>query len=157
MLAKNKYKIISVFLLLVFSLNTVAGFACSIGLDLGYNHHHHHDVDVELNTHHSHIQHLHNCSHDDHEQISAKDVICNAINDDCCSGAVTKFAQLDKSVVSNQFVLQPPTFLLAFSSIFFSNPQKQEVVIPQANFPLVRRSCFLHDTNIRIAIQSFQI
>ena len=41
MMRRINYKIVAAFLLLVFSLNTIAGFACSVGIDLGYNSKHH--------------------------------------------------------------------------------------------------------------------
>jgi hypothetical protein len=40
---KRKYKIIASFLLTIFSVNTVVGFACSVGIDMGFNSKHHHD------------------------------------------------------------------------------------------------------------------
>jgi Cu/Ag efflux protein CusF len=35
------------FLIIVFSMNTVIGFACAIGLDMGFNSKHHHEDDEE--------------------------------------------------------------------------------------------------------------
>ena len=43
------------FLLIVFSLNTVIGFACAVGLDMGFNSHHHcqeNAIKTEGNHHH---------------------------------------------------------------------------------------------------------
>ena len=48
-----KYK--ALFLLATFSLNTVVGFACSLGIDMGFNsghhHHEHNDEEQDKNSH----------------------------------------------------------------------------------------------------------
>src|SRR2546423_1687196 len=125
MSSQKKYKIIATFMLLVFSLNMVAGFACSIGLNLGYNRHHHHDD--EMISHQSHKHCLHPAAHHEHSQMGSDDLIVKAKDDDCCSGAVTKFAQLDKSIINNQFDLRAPVFLLAIISQFFYTSQKDKL------------------------------
>ncbi|HEY5631199.1 MAG TPA: hypothetical protein VIR31_03660, partial [Nitrososphaeraceae archaeon] len=51
---KNKIRALA--LLTVFSLNTVAGFACSVGVDMGYNAHHHEHGKKHLHKH----EHQHN-------------------------------------------------------------------------------------------------
>jgi hypothetical protein len=154
MSSQKKYKIIAAFLLIVFSLNTVAGFACSVGIDMGYNTKHH---EHESSQSHSHCKsHFHNAAHKHHQSSSI--TFNDAGNkDDCCANEVTKFIHLDKSVVNSYSVLQTPIFLLAFTSAFFVQKQGEIGNIVKSNFQFVRRSCSPDDTDIRIAIQSFQI
>ena len=44
------------FLLLVFAFNTVVGFACAVGINMGFNAPHHHDEEeaIETTVHHHH-------------------------------------------------------------------------------------------------------
>jgi hypothetical protein len=159
-----KYKIVAGVLLLVFSLNTLAGFACSIGIDLGYNSGHHqthrkqHRSDDKQNTHaHKHKQrspktHLVLDSHN-----STHSLTINDNQNDCCSGFVTQFARLDKAVPHNDFVLQAPVFVLALTTAFVVQDPKEAELPVDSRFQFVRRSCFLNDTSIRISIQSFLI
>lgn len=144
MSGQKKYKFIAAFLLIVFSLNTVVGFACSVGIDMGYNtKHHEHGTGIGMNHHH-------------HENSGQS---FNGVNekDDCCTNNVTSFIQLDKSLVNNQFNLCPPVFLLIVSPAYIFWQQNETVPGVNSTFQFVRRSCFLNDTNIRIAIRSFQI
>ena len=96
------------FLLLVFGLSTVVGFACAIGIDMGFNSSHHHDevaskVHVHADGKKQHHQDKVSNHHDDNEDTSQKD--------DCCNGKVVKISQADKAVVqSNSF----------FKTIFFT-------------------------------------
>jgi len=158
---KNKIK--AFLLLLVFSLNTVVGFACSIGINMGYNSsHHRHSFSGPAEKAHSHnLGHKHSsgASHTrDHQHKHTKeDGAAKNTQDDCCANDVTKFIRLDKSVVKTNLDLQMPTFSVALTSKFFqpwlneNNFSHSSVVLP------FRRSCSLHDTDIRTAIQSFQI
>jgi hypothetical protein len=162
MVPQRKYKIIASLLLLVFSINTIAGFACSIGVDMGYNTHHHQGADHpreygsdETNTdgvaHHKHAHH-----HNNDKKTSAG-TNCGSTDDNCCAGDVTKFIQLDKSVAHNNLELQTPVFFLTFTASFSVHAKSESGATINANFPFVRRSCFLNDTDIKIAIQSLQI
>jgi hypothetical protein len=140
---------------MVFSLNTVAGFACSIGVDMGYNTKHHESIEASHNKDDKHeTTHKHSHSHAHKNFAGAK---LKAPNDDCCSGQVASFAQLDKSVVYNNLLLQTPVFLLAFTASFITNTTNDTGVAVNSKFQSFRRSCSIYDTDIRIAIQSFQI
>lgn len=148
---KNRIK--ALVLLTVFSLNTLAGFACSIGVDMGYNtkhHNHSHDKSGHVSKH-SH-SHKHTFSH---KRITGQQL--NATKDDCCSNQVNAFAKLEKSIPVNGFLLQAASFLI--SNDLFEPVATDTIVGPMVNsrFQFVRRSCFLNDTDLLTAIRRFQI
>ena len=152
MTQQQRNKIKALFLLLVFSLNTVAGFACSVGVDMGYNTHHH--------EHGKNNTHVHGGKHSKHLHSHAKNgtaFSASQSKDDCFSNDVARFTLLDKSVTDNSLHLQAPIFLLAFTSAFLSQADAIPALTVNSRFQFVRRSCFLNDTDLRIAIQSFQI
>ena len=146
---RNRIK--ALFLIIVFSTNTIAGFACSIGIDMGYNSHHHsHEKAHHYVANKNHSKHKHN-----HTQPNSAQFKTGA-SDDCCSNDVAKFALLDKSVVDNNFHLQTPIFLFAFSTIYLHQTITYGLAENPA-FQFVRRSSFLNDTDIQTAIRRFQI
>ena len=152
----NKNKIRSLILLIVFSLNTVTGFACSIGLDLGYNktHHQHddsHSVQIKQKIADAHT-HEHGPT-----LLNKQNGINVSDNDvDCCSKGVTDFIKLDKAVTSFTG-FQSPIFFIAFVAQFLL-PDQDHSPLDTSLFGLFRRSWCLHDdTDLRIVIQSFQI
>ena len=55
------------FLLIVFSLNTVVGFACSVGLEMGFNSSHHQEEKAAI-THKHDNSHQHDDAVVDHHQ-----------------------------------------------------------------------------------------
>lgn len=151
MTPKLKNKIKAFFLLIVFSLNTVAGFACSVGIDLGYNISH---PDESKQHAHGHQHTKAKKNHIDEPTGSSK---MKSPKDDCCSSDVTKFALLDKSVAQNNFHLRAPVFLLAFATTFLSPIINEGGLAANCKFQFVRRSSFLNDTDIQMAIRRFQI
>ena len=78
------------FLLIVFSLNTVIGFACAVGLDMGFNSHHHEESAIEVTE-----NHHHNKSHH-HDEADIHHHQTNNNKDNCCNDEVMKFQQVDK-------------------------------------------------------------
>jgi hypothetical protein len=150
---QNRNRIKALILLVVFSLNTIAGFACSIGVDMGYN-----------TKHHEHGKHNHDAAHKHapgHKHTHSHSVIAgskmSAPVDDCCSGQVNSFALLDKSVVYNNLLLQAPAFFLKNYISSVAPATVESGISVNSRFQFVRRSCSLDDTDIRIVIQSFQI
>jgi|SRR5829696_7925653 len=160
MTRQQKNRIRALLLLMVFSLNTVAGFACSIGVDMGYNTNHHEQGEAKSQSHskpHSHdVAHQHKHKHS-HDASAARINNVKNANDDCCANDVASFIKLDKSVVSNNLDLQQPVFLLAFTASYFSGNIGNSEIYTKAKFPYQRRWRSPDDTDIRIAIQSFQI
>lgn len=152
------------FLLLVFSLNTVVGFACAVGLDMGFNSGHHPEVNNKNTPGHTHShkdsdahhEHKHTTNHehqkdgiDDHHN-SSKD------KDNCCSDETTKLAKADKLMphpVDFTFhllfftALLSTFFYLDFSPISSHTPNNKLFV--RCHHPPI--------PDIRVAIQSFQI
>ena len=151
-MCNSKNRIGAIFLIIVFSLNTLAGFACSIGFDLRYNSNHHkHDTKIlnKLDTQDSHPQH----NHTGHSLPKPKQ---EKNEDDCCANEVKNFTQLDKSV-ANSFQFMVPFFNPIIPDFYSKSFPPVQSILGKSNFPLVRRCCFRDDTEIRIAIQSFQI
>lgn len=140
-----KYKIIAAFLLFVFSMNTIAGFACSLGIDMGYNAQHHSHEKQELAKTHSHSD----------AGISLANI--SPAQEDCCSGPVNSFAQLDKSVPYNDLHVKPPVFSILSICHFLITGKAEPELDGSSKFGFIQRWRPLDDTDIRIAIQSFQI
>jgi len=138
-------------LLLVFSLNTLIGFACSIGIDMSFNTAHHHDAELTDNDSHHHDDnagHHHDEADTDHHSKDA--------NDNCCKDKVVKLAQLDKSIPQSQNNTIQPVFFTAFAASFFDI----DISFASKAIPSVKYFVRSHHPpiqDIRIAIQSFQI
>ena len=152
MSSQLKYRIKGFILLLVFSMNTLAGFACSIGMNMGYNenHHQHSKEPVKASTEHHHNH------HDQEPQESGSKKEHHKGGEDCC-GDITKLNLADKSVVSS-ISLQAPIFFIAFVSQFLLPEVVTPSLLDNTTSYSLRRSWNLHDhTDLRIVIQSFQI
>ncbi|MEI6948589.1 hypothetical protein V9K67_15450 [Paraflavisolibacter sp. H34] len=160
----QKNRIRALVLLLVFSLNTLAGFACSVGMDLGYNSGHHHGQAGHAQSkpvpgrHEQGKRHVHGAAaHGRHQDIGAVAHFSAAGKEDCCSGDVTRLAQQDKQVSGETPAPEVPVLWLSdISLLFLSAPETQDPGVG-SRLQFFRRSCFLNDTDIRITIRSFQI
>ncbi|MEO7444712.1 MAG: hypothetical protein ABIT96_03190 [Ferruginibacter sp.] len=140
-------------LVLVFSLNTLIGFACSLGLNLGYNQHHH-EAEVAApgsNTDH----HGHGSEKKHHEKQTQHYPVNESSNDDCCGNGVTSFNLINKTV-PQQVELVNPVFFTAFTATWFSSGILPYINVEKDIKPFVR-SHHPPIPDIRIAIQSFQI
>jgi hypothetical protein len=135
-------------LLIIFSLNTVIGFACAAGMNMGFNAHHHEEEFAHdpIHTHHDATSNDETQHH--HQPKNGKD--------NCCNDKVVKFTQIDKSVPQSFSVGLSPVFFTAFISFFHNiDIAPASGAIPDIRFFL--RSYHPPIPDIRIAIQSFQI
>lgn len=133
---------------MVFSLNTVIGFSCAIGMDMGFHSHHHEEIAIEVSSTHHHSKFY---SHDE------KDLSLNTANDNenCCNDGVMKFQKVDKNIATS-FSLNSILFFTSLIPSFYSidnlsgnnHIYKIKYVFQQHHPPI---------PDIRIAIQSFQI
>jgi hypothetical protein len=148
----------AVFLLIVFSLNTVIGFACSVGSDMGFNSKHH-DHHGKLHHHHG-KSHHHPYSADSH---TAKSPAAGEINKsgatkagNCCTDDATRLSQSDKVPVNviNSGV-EVPVALIALHFLYISSH------LSSFNSAITKiqevRPYVLNSRGIRVSIQSFQI
>ena len=169
---RHKLKITAAFLLTVFTFNTVVSFACSVGLNMGYNkNHHEHSTPVHKHDK-THPQHSHKKPHDHvkphshdgtgehrHEHAGAANNQDKSSKEerDCCSDAGVKFSELDKSLTNtNQYILKVPVVLLTALYTLFSSHYFGTGVLVKPKLPFVR-SCLPAHTDLRIVIRSFQI
>lgn len=144
-----KHKLIAAFLLFMFSLSTIAGFACSIGLNFGDNTWHHNEATTCSGIH----KH-----HNNSFQKNAAPVLKGATHsNDCCTNDVTSFNKLDKSVSGNNLSLKVPVLLLSTTLPFFSQKQSISKIVLNDQFHYIRRCALLYNPDIRIAIRSFLI
>ena len=146
-------KIKAALLLAVFSLNTVIGFACAMGVDMGFNEHHHDaegtaetaihvHADGNKHNHHDEVSNNHNNSKEDSE------------NGGCCNDGVVKFQSLDKNINTNaNFILNVPVFIAILSNVFGLDILAREQFSNQKNID----QFFYPPPDIRILIKSFQI
>lgn len=136
------------FLLIIFSLNIFVGFACAIGIDMGFNNTHHHEEEAtEIHVHADGKKHHHEKAEQQHSNKDGKD--------DCCNDKVVKISQVDKVVPQTAHVLNP-VFFSAFVATFYNFNIYYPSQINTSSKYFVRGH---HPPipDIRIAIQSFQI
>jgi len=143
-------RIKAAFLLVVFALNTLVGFACAMGVNMGFNTSHHHDEDaMEMHVHPDgkihHHHHAANKHHTDKTESSKKD--------DCCNDTVIKFQDFDKTLNHQVIIFNntPPIIMgslptITIAQVFQASPIKYIV-----------RNFHPPPLDIRIQIQSFLI
>ncbi len=152
-------KIKSAFLLTVFSLNTLMGFACAMGLDMGYNKSHHTEeaTEVLVHVHADGKKHHHENepkkSHHDEPITNHHDKKDASKKDDCCTGDVLQFNQLDKSLAA-KVGIDIPVFV-AIVTVYFGINIFETVQLPAQKYTAPH----FHPPppDICIAIQRFQI
>ena len=144
-------KLKAALLLIVFSMNTVVGFACAMGVDMGYNNSHHEAeaTEVAVHVHADGKKHHHDkkpvANHLDEKDASKKD--------DCCTNEVMQFQQLDKSLAA-KVGIDIPVFV-AISTAYFGINIFETVKLPAQKY--TARHFHPPPPDICIAIQRFQI
>lgn len=157
-------KLKAAFLLAVFALNTIVGFACSVGMEMGFNAKHHGEEATEAVVHihkdgkkHIHQEKKETFSHDKlhkHDEANKSD---NSKSEEgnCCTDKVKEFHDLDKSVPASQSIVHP-IFFTAFIAVYYNITLLPFTDVIRDIKPFVR-SYHPPIPDIRIAIQSFQI
>lgn len=151
---------------MIFSLNTIVGFACAIGADMGFNSKHHNDeegTEAVVHVHADGKKHIHkektnshNHSNSHHHDKANKHKTDNKEKDNCCNDKVIKFEQLDKSLAPSVNAVFNPVFFTAFLASFYNtNILFSSQVVPNTRYFVRGHHPPIPD--IRIAIQSFQI
>ena len=149
------------FLIIIFSMNTVIGFACAVGIDMEFNssHHLHEGTAIEnlVYTHADGKKHIHQEAAKDHDEKDndhhekSKDS-----KDNCCNEKVIKFNEIDKSASQTLAATITPLFFAVFIASFYSNDISYTSYI-NTSIKYFVRSYHPPISDIRIAIRSFQI
>jgi hypothetical protein len=139
------------FLLIVFSFNTVIGFACSVGLDMGFNNKNHHDEDGTIIQktahHHDKTHHPGEADNDHHKSKDSKD--------NCCNDLAIKFTQVDKFVPQSLNAINPISLTAFFFPYYCIDVLYISYVSTSIKYFV--RSYHPPISDIRIAIHRFQI
>lgn len=151
MKATTSIKIKAAFLLTVFALNTVVGFACSLGVDMGFNSPHHDNGGKgSVHIHKDGKVHLHKPANDKGHHPAEKSA---SKKDDCCKGKVVKLQTSDKNLQYSKATVNVPVFLIP--KIYTKE------ILRKASQPDLREyiACHFHPPprDIRIDIQSLLI
>jgi hypothetical protein len=161
-------KLKAAFLLTVFTVNTLVSFACSVGLDMGFNtSHHSNEKKAKIHSHghkhahgiasdgkHSHSAHSHATAHKHSHDLASGLQKNQDQKDNCCTEKSVELQKQDKSANhSSNPVIKIPVlvpFLAAFCGYEMEaelSPILHNLFIPQYYPP----------PDKRIIIQSFQI
>ena len=146
--------------MLVFTLNMVVGFFCSIGVDMGYNSTHHQQtgtIDLHNTTSHSHNDDYGHSARKHNQKHHGSDAHSkpNSNGKDCCQTGVLQLTQLDKMVPANHFA--HPIFLslilphITYTATLYTRTAIKNIkqFVRSDHPPIV--------SDVRIAIKSFQI
>lgn len=137
-------------LLVVFALNTVVGFACSVGIDMGFNSSDHQDEEAtEVHAHADGKKHHHEKPAHSHDNKHKDE------KGGCCTDSVIKFSQADKSVPQSNIIVSP-VFITAFAAAYYDTNILYPSQVNSSNKYFVR-SYHPPIPDIRVAIKSFQI
>lgn len=140
------------FLVMVFALNTLIGFACAMGVDMSFNTSHHHEEEATVAVVHTHTngkKHQHKKASEHHTDQNKDE------KGGCCNDAVIKFSQVEKSVPQPGVIISP-VFFTSFVApwfdidIFYSSQASASIKYFVRNF-------HPPPPDILIAIQRFQI
>ena len=148
----------AVVLLIVFSLNTIIGFACAVGLDMGFNSNHHEEevTDILMHIHADGKRHRHqNEVKSHHEDANNHLHKTTKEEDNCCHDRATKIAQQDKAITQSINIVSPVFFTASIAGFYISGVLLSAGV--DSHIKYFVRSHHPPIPDIRIAIQSFQI
>jgi hypothetical protein len=157
-------KLKAVFLLIVFSINTLAGFACSVRMDMDFNSKHHNypeatealvHIDKEGKKHIGHEKkekHSHDIPNQHHEATNTEK---KGDKGNCCTKTVKQFQDVDKSVPKSLSLVHP-VFLTAFVARYYNSSLLAYTDVAKDIKTFVR-SYHPPIPDIRVAIQSFQV
>lgn len=154
MKGKTTIRFKAALLLTVFGLNTIIGFACSLGLDMGFNKPQHGKITEEGTVHihkdgkrHIHKKEASNATHHHTNKPTASK------KDDCCKEKIVKLQRGDKSAQYSKTTVQVPVYVLPKDDTRIAPVQPVDPFL-QTDVP---RHFHPPPRDIRIAIQSFQI
>ena len=159
MIKKTCIQLKAALLLIVFSMNTVIGFACAIGIDMGYNNSHHEAEVIEVKVHvhadgkNHHHKNEQKKSHHDEAAANHHDKKDGSKKDDCCTGEVLEFNQMDKSQAA-KIGIDIPVFYTIIN-VYFGINIFETVQLPTQKY--TARHFHPPPPDICIAIQRFQI
>jgi hypothetical protein len=140
----------ALFLLVVFSMNSLLGFACSIGLDLGYNRGHHAQAPVKASQKN---EAQHDC---EAGAAGSSENNTSPVNShDCCKDGVLKLNLSDKTVSAAIKMDAPSQTALTIVTLYLLQPWSISDIV--SNHYYVRSDHPPISKDIRISIQSFQI
>src|SRR5687767_4071140 len=99
MTSKRAIQFKAAFLMIVFGLNTVVGFACAVGMNFSSDAHHDEEQTVSVHVHEDGSKHVHGndtaVPETTSKEESEKNHHKNA-EEKCCTEKISKFDQLDK-------------------------------------------------------------
>lgn len=142
----------AVLLLIVFSLNTIIGFACAIGVDMSLSskpHEEEQQIKTSVHAHadgHKHDHHNKAKKHSHGEKKSNE-------KDDCCNDKVVKIQTAEKNIVAKT-MLVAPVFVAMISSYFAINLLDIIKAFPPKD---IKRFFYPPPPDILVFIQKFQV
>lgn len=158
MRSKSSIQLKAAFLMIVFGLNTIVGFACAVGMNFSSGPHHEEEQTGTVHIHSDGSKHVHGIddakSEKQSKDKSGKDHNKKA-EQECCTETISKFDQLDK-VPSSKIAFTEPSLVLSITSAF-SNINLFYTSYIDTGIKYFVRSYHPPIHNIRVAIQSFQI
>ena len=133
-------------------MNTVIGFACVMGVDMGFNSKHHHDEEATETSVHVNVKEL---QHHDEETKQHDDSKEDSEKGGCCNDRVIKFQNLEKNINQNNTpVIYAHVFATILSNFWSINLFNCAKALAQQ----YKASVFHPPAkDILIAIQRFQI
>ncbi len=157
------------FLLIVFSFNTIIGFACAVGFNMSFNSNHHEEEVTKATVHvhangkkHDHNNevkeaesHHHNNETNEHHVEKVKNHDETSEKNNCCNDQVTKIIQQDKAIAPSISIISPVFFTALISSFY-----NIDILLSKGVDSHLKNFVRNHHPpipDIRIAIQSFQI
>ena len=146
-----KIKALSLFT--VFSLNMLLGFACSLGINMGYNRDHHHLNSVSEKSSNNLVTDCHIAFSGDDNSNEGSD---SSNDKDCCSNGVVKFFKLDKNISTTNVDLCSP-LLLMVNQLTYQMELLQHLKNNEPAIHYFVQSDHPPLPDIRTAIQSFLI
>ncbi|MEP7233383.1 MAG: hypothetical protein ABI691_24200 [Ginsengibacter sp.] len=144
-------KLKAAFLIVVFGMNTITGFACAMGLNMGYNVHHHESHEMKQQD----AMHSASMHHRDTSKPAHHHPANESSKDDCCSHSVKDLTLLSKTVPNKISIIQPVFFIAFIGAYIHADIYSYANII--TNLHLFVRSHHPPIPDVRIAIQSFQI
>lgn len=146
-------KIKAALLLAVFAVNTLVGFACAIGVDMGFNTSNRTKDEVKKVSVHVHAdgKKHHHQKADKHPEEKKS----SSGKDDCCNDKVVKISQIDKALFQSNNIINPVFFTAFILSYYNINVLFPSQVITSIKYFVRGHHPPIPD--IRIAIRSFQI